>query len=1094
MTGNILGEPFDIYVRNQIEARQKIYGGGYDPLNPRTTETLNYLNNRNAWVKLASSVSIQMGGVVVSSSLNEGASSVVESTTVLEYPGRQKLKDIGFADAEIDLYGGTNLAKKAVLFNGLSQFNEGAESNDELYTFRSGVSRDTSLWNNTSAYGLGGNNYGIQPIPGITDVSVECVNRGSIRKAVVNIIAHNKFQFELIELLYIRLGFTMMLEWGWDKYIDYNTGNITDVGNTIIEDSSTTGWFTSTGITQLDMLRKIESYRALYQGNYDGFFGKVSNFNWKFNPDGTYNITLNLITVGDVIESIKIRNRVTPLNTNLIKALTAKSNDNPEKYVDKLSEDSPIIGNANNDILSQYLFLTIKENIKFDKTNGDYFKITAGKDKDNPNNNYRYYMTLGELLLRIQNDIIPKIKNQGSEYSQLQIDLDNTINVCTSYFNLISIDPRICLIRPDILDNTVTGQKINKENIFKLFKPFTTYVGLNEDASEEDLPFPYGKLMNIYLNYDFISKSLNSNATANDINLYEFLKAICDGINKALGDVTNLEPVIKEDSVITIIDQNSLPEKLYKAIGEGYNIFADTAPVDLEVYGYNPTATSGSSTFVKDVSFNTKITPQLASQISIGATADGVGTQNIEATAFSKWNTGLVDRFSEKIIQSKSPIITNPLDIPEDPTLKEIFDNRGSYTVSGTTRVINPITETVSNTDGVEVFNSTIDYKLPNGEIKRVKARNFEEFKKEVIRVHDEYANSTSGRSEKEKFEYGKTWLGYLERAFLENKYWDYNGDFINEGKDILVSTLNFEKNTSYKENANNTSNTVGFIPIDFGLTMDGLSGIKIYQQLKVRQEFLPRQYPRTFKFLITRVNHKISDNNWDTQLQTISTSNIENIDKNYITAIGQEQISPLPVVIGPDPEPQPESEESSSPVLSETPTPVPGIKSSYPELPLIAPPPTPNLLPYQEATSILNRITDPSTAKAVFAVLFAEASKKGEAFSSAGGYNYAGVQTDAGKWGGNSGSFIKARYVRPDAERPREFAVFEDNEAFLNFMANRIRSKGFDGNDGDSWTTTYINKWWSPAQKAEYTKGTTKFNQKLNIYNSAIKRYNQFA
>jgi len=223
MTGNILGEPFDIYVRNQIEARQKIYGGGYDPLNPRTTETLNYLNNRNAWVKLASSVSIQMGGVVVSSSLNEGASSVVESTTVLEYPGRQKLKDIGFADAEIDLYGGTNLAKKAVLFNGLSQFNEGAESNDELYTFRSGVSRDTSLWNNTSAYGLGGNNYGIQPMPGITDVSVECVNRGSIRKAVVNIIAHNKFQFELIELLYIRLGFTMMLEWGWDKYIDYNT-------------------------------------------------------------------------------------------------------------------------------------------------------------------------------------------------------------------------------------------------------------------------------------------------------------------------------------------------------------------------------------------------------------------------------------------------------------------------------------------------------------------------------------------------------------------------------------------------------------------------------------------------------------------------------------------------------------------------------------------------------------------------------------------------------------------------------------------------------------------------------------------------------
>ena len=60
--------------------------------------------------------------------------------------------------------------------------------------------------------------------------------------------------------------------------------------------------------------------------------------------------------------------------------------------------------------------------------------------------------------------------------------------------------------------------------------------------------------------------------------------------------------------------------------------------------------------------------------------------------------------------------------------------------------------------------------------------------------------------------------------------------------------------------------------------------------------------------------------------------------------------------------------------------------------------------------------------------------------------------------------------------------------------MVSRITAKGFNGSNGDSWTTTYINKWWSPPSKAEYVKGTTKYNQKLSIYNSSQTRYNEYA
>jgi hypothetical protein len=57
--GNILGEEFKQYVFNQIDVRQSIHGaGGQSSLLNRDPKYLNYLNNRNAWVKMASGVSL----------------------------------------------------------------------------------------------------------------------------------------------------------------------------------------------------------------------------------------------------------------------------------------------------------------------------------------------------------------------------------------------------------------------------------------------------------------------------------------------------------------------------------------------------------------------------------------------------------------------------------------------------------------------------------------------------------------------------------------------------------------------------------------------------------------------------------------------------------------------------------------------------------------------------------------------------------------------------------------------------------------------------------------------------------------------------
>jgi hypothetical protein len=165
-------------------------------------------------------------------------------------------------------------------------------------------------------------------------------------------------------------------------------------------------------------------------------------------------------------------------------------------------------------------------------------------------------------------------------------------------------------------------------------------------------------------------------------------------------------------------------------------------------------------------------------------------------------------------------------------------------------------------------------------------------------------------------------------------------------------------------------------------------------------------------------------------------------------------------------------------------------IKTYYPELPLISPPPPPTLLPYKEAKRILLKKTDESIAKSVFAILVAEATIKNSSFSSAGGYNYAGVQTDAGRWSG--GELFIGRFIRKDAVKLREFAQFASNETFLVFLFNRVKAKGFSGSDGQLWTERYLNNWvfknLSKQDKAKYDK---MFPQKLAIYNRAIRVWN---
>ena len=185
---NIVGEGLPESIGEQIRKRQEIYGS----IN-RTTEELLYLNSRTSFVKAISSVDIE----------NYNTGSIATRPELINIIGN---------------YGGDKLARNFILFNGTSK--EGG-------ILRAGIPQElltgANQYVNDFAYGLGGTEFGARPMPGIMSMQTTSQGTyGSIESTTLNIKAYNRIQFEIIDLLYLRLGYSVLVEWGNTSYFDNN--------------------------------------------------------------------------------------------------------------------------------------------------------------------------------------------------------------------------------------------------------------------------------------------------------------------------------------------------------------------------------------------------------------------------------------------------------------------------------------------------------------------------------------------------------------------------------------------------------------------------------------------------------------------------------------------------------------------------------------------------------------------------------------------------------------------------------------------------------------------------------------------------------
>jgi hypothetical protein len=427
--------------------------------------------------------------------------------------------------------------------------------------------------------------------------------------------------------------------------------------------------------------------------------------------------------------------------------------------------------------------------------------------------NTMHYIRFGTLLYFIQNSLLPVYVKGKSQVPLVFIDYDSDNNL--AYFNpfQISADPRICVINTQI-----KGTYENESE--------TWYYGAAGEPYVTDIGgVKVGQIMNIYVNMLHILQLVDNNTTDGEVSLIEFLSSLCSDISSALGGVNSFEPFIEEETnTIKIIDQTPLSGKSLIFPKLGKNLPQNTTPINL--YGYKLTEnpeTKGRAfqgNFVRNYGIKTELTNAFATTVTIGAQARG-SVVGENSTALSKLNEGLIDRIKPEV--NDSPGTGEDLDLTN--FIFKIKDSAGNY--------LDPYAQTPTEE---ETKLTKLEERFPNAN------KNYAKFARKISCT----ANKTMPLyDENEINDYSttlNTFLKYLEAksAILENK----------------------------------SSGTEGFLPVSIELTLDGLSGIKIYNGLNIDTAFLPSNYPENMDFLVTSLNHKIENNTWTTNLSTVMVPN----------------------------------------------------------------------------------------------------------------------------------------------------------------------------------------------------------------------------
>jgi len=621
------------------------------------------------------------------------------------------------------------------------------------------------------------------------------------------------------------------------------------MGPTLMDDEKN-GWFSQKGTSHLEFFNLTEAKRKEYNGNYDAFFGKVTNFDYTFEMDGSYSISLELVSLGDVVESFNLntldddlylhfgnelkRNKILNKNNILNSIYCLKNNfEGFGTLRDAMTDhDGQAIPNYSPSKDNSIVIVTEPGKLKQERIGGVILQNYQGLATDTVFIKFK-------LFLETLNELLNYFRNKSSVFPSLTINVSKA-NYCKNFPGLVSFNPDICVINNDM---TLTKVFDGFDNFKPTFDVGAELTDLQKDTIDEikgegkgeeyssnpriQNPF-LGSIMDIYLNVDYLEQSIQSKIQNGDLPLFKLLDDICSDINNSLADTVQLKPTLQDESIIVIRDFN-----LDVKTGADGNIIEKDSQL-INVFGINPSTKE--SNFVKSFNFNTTISKNMSNMMTIGATAAGTNTSDT-AGFFDNLNKGLIDRFKEY----SSPI--NPeyeMDCGRDK--KPVKKSSGDGTMIGAASLLNLTVNQV----GKLISESEQPREAPN----RYGEWLAYEVKQGTYGVQG-LALANTGIDGK-RYAYS-----YFSR---ENGNWDL-------GKSLWKDYLK----TLFGEKVEGVYSIIGFIPMNIELTIEGLSGVKIYNQLVIDTSHFPSGYPDNIELVVVGVDHQIRNNSWETQIRAIT-------------------------------------------------------------------------------------------------------------------------------------------------------------------------------------------------------------------------------
>ena len=873
----ILGEGFPPYVREQVKVRQEKLGE--DPI---TTGSILKNDGKTAWIKLASSIDLD-------------SNAQKELAVTANFP--EDVQENNYAARSLILYNGTSNS----FFS-----NEQPAGVRGPYTWTGDIfstSTDNLLGQATvslegGAYGFGGFQQGAVPMPGIMDFKVVPKNRGGIRDATINIRANNIRQFQLLESLYLRLGYHVLIEWGWTNYYT-NDGKLTtrnDIDSPVLDSFLGNG----SDPEYYNILRKISQEKERSNGNYDAMLGKVVNFTWKLIEGGKYDISIRVLSAGDIIDSLKLPNLPTneiAIINNQLGQLDGRVDSDPDAIS---ANELVLMPEATKSTLHRWLWLIDHIIVPNQDEKGERFQGTAQGIR-----NFRdFYMDVYQKDFGVRPDMSQWYNTGDNVFTTQYAYLQNLIPGEQEYTNRVPTSfggakvPRIgawyASFRTENSGDIKEGYKqdyyIKFGTLLAFISKTLLYYNQNTSQPVVDIDFDLDTnfcytfpivpgvcdlttlsvndnicLVNAYVNFTSGIKSLwpnifplqdskfnqgadKSHGRTMAISLHMgFIKDCADAAYDNQDHTINLQKFLDAilDGInscfygtINLVTQiNPDTNVLYildlSQLPDIDSLGVDTTLTKFRVSGFN----LGEASFMRDISITSEISKNIANQLTIGAQQSGNVISNIP-TGLTKFNVGYTDRVFEKKLDSYQ-------------TNKAVQAAQAAAN-----------TQQAAQQAALEEQKSVASIKL--------------------------WLRQWALLSQ---------YLGYAVKDRLPTdtasaKYYDVIEPIIK----WMLSQITSDLPTLTSEGGEVTvqgQNPPGYIPISLNLTMEGLSGMKLFNRFTISEEYLPFSYRNHFDFIIKGITHELKNNYWETMIESLCVPKPRNVIANSTGGIEETQPPP---------------------------------------------------------------------------------------------------------------------------------------------------------------------------------------------------------